>query len=83
MFLTPDVLLIRGFMNFLRLYSTDPYHNLALEEYIFSKTQDSVFIIWQNSNTVVIGKNQNVFAEIDHDYLNEKKIAYFISIVFG
>ena len=61
-------------MKFLRLYSTNPHYNLAVEEYLFSNSQDDVFIIWQNEPTVVIGKNQNVYAEIDHEYLKSKNI---------
>lgn len=46
---------------------TDPYINLATEKWIFdniSKNQ-CVLFLWQNKNTVVIGKNQNAWAECD------------------
>ena len=61
-------------MKFLLLGSTDPYHNLAVEEYIFQKTQDNVFILWQNDKTVVIGKNQNINCELDFDFVNKNGI---------
>lgn len=61
-------------MKFLLLGSTDPYHNLAVEEYIFEKTQDNVFILWQNDKTVVIGKNQNINCELDFDFVNKNGI---------
>ena len=61
-------------MKFLRLYSTSPYYNLAVEEYFLSASQEDIFIIWQNEPTVVIGKNQNVYCEIDFDYLKKNKI---------
>lgn len=61
-------------MKFLILKTTDPYLNLAVEEYLFKKSTDDVFILWQNEPTVVIGKNQNIYAEIDFDYLKEKNI---------
>ena len=61
-------------MKFLILKTKNPYYNLAVEEYLFEKTQDDVFILWQNEPTVVIGKNQNVNAEIDFDFVNERKI---------
>ena len=40
---------------------TDPYYNLALEEYVFEKLDRNSdwLILWQNENTVVIGRNQN------------------------
>lgn len=61
-------------MKFLLLHSTDPYHNLAVEEYVFEKTQDNVFILWQNDKTVVIGKNQNINCELDFDFVKENGI---------
>ena len=61
-------------MKFLILKTTDPYLNLAIEEYLFEYTSDDIFMLWQNEPTVVIGKNQNVFAEINMNYLRENNI---------
>jgi len=61
-------------MKYLHLKTTDPYVNLAIEEYLFENSDDDVFLLWQNSPTVVIGKNQNAYAEIDHEYLREHNI---------
>ncbi len=43
----------------------NPYKNLALEEYLLYNLQDNEIImyLWQNKQTVVIGKNQNCRAE--------------------
>lgn len=56
--------------------STSPFFNLALEEYLLKEKNmpDDVFILWQNSPTVVIGKNQNTLEEIDSDYVRENNI---------
>ena len=64
-------------MKFLKLTTTDPYYNLAVEEFLFSHTDEDVFMLWQNASTVVIGKNQNAYAEVDLEYAksNEIKVA--------
>ena len=61
-------------MKFLILKTTDPYYNLAVEEYLFSYTTDDVFMLWQNEPTIVIGKNQNAYAEINMDYIKNSNI---------
>ncbi|MGL4606572.1 MAG: lipoate--protein ligase [Eubacteriaceae bacterium] len=55
--------------------STDPFYNLALEEYLFSdfNLPDTFFMLWQNANTIVIGRNQNVIEEINTNFVNEMK----------
>lgn len=63
-------------MIFYRSPSTDPAWNLAMEEYFFEKMDRSrsYFLLWQNHNTVVIGKNQNTMAEIDREYIRRNDI---------
>lgn len=55
-------------MKYIRLSTTDPYYNLAVEEYLLRNTKQEVFMLWQNAPTVVIGKNQNAYAEVDLAY---------------
>ncbi len=61
-------------MKYIRLTSTDPYENLATEEFLFSQSEEDFLILWQNENTVVIGKNQNAYAEVDLAYAKEAGI---------
>ncbi len=53
-------------MKVIVLQSTNPYYNLAVEEYLFLHSKEKVFMLWQNDKTVVIGKNQNAFTEVDN-----------------
>ncbi|MCL1975065.1 MAG: lipoate--protein ligase [Firmicutes bacterium] len=53
----------------------DPYFNLALEEYLFTKENNHIYFwLWQNDNTIVIGKNQNAFQEINLKPVQENKV---------
>jgi len=61
-------------MKYIRLKTTDPYLNLAVEEYLFRHSEDDIFMLWQNDPTVVIGKNQNAYAEVNTEYAEERGI---------
>lgn len=52
----------------------DPYVNLAKEKYLFDTVQEDCLLLylWQNQNTVVIGKNQNAFSECRTELLKEE-----------
>lgn len=55
-------------MKYIRLKTTDPYYNLAVEEYLLKSSDEDVFMLWQNCPSVIIGKNQNAYAEVDLEY---------------
>lgn len=43
---------------------TDPYFNLAAEEYILEEKAGNAFLLWRNGPSVIIGKNQNAYTEL-------------------
>lgn len=62
-------------MIFLESPWQDPYLNLALEEYIFNEyKEDSYFILWQNDNSLIIGKHQNTLEEINEEAVRREDI---------
>lgn len=55
--------------------STDPYFNLAAEQYLLDTEDEEIFMLWRNDKAVVIGRNQNAYAEIDRAFVKEHNIA--------
>ena len=48
---------------------TEPYENMATEEYLLDNAGDEdIFMLWRNEPAVIIGQNQNAYAEIDRAY---------------
>lgn len=53
-------------MKFLLGEHTNPAYNLAMEEYVLSNCRDDdYFILWVNDPSIIIGKYQNVYQEVD------------------
>lgn len=64
-------------INQIKLYesnSFDPYLNLATEQYLMETVEEDacILFLWQNQNTVVIGKNQNAWKECRTALLQEE-----------
>jgi len=54
---------------------TDPYYNVATEYQLLTEaTNDTCLFLWQNNPTVIFGRNQNIFAEADTNYLKTNNI---------
>jgi lipoate---protein ligase len=54
--------------------NTDPYFNLAAEEYFLKNFQDDFFMLWRSRPSVVVGKHQNALAEINHEFVRTHQI---------
>ena len=63
-------------MKYLINNSTDPYFNLAFDEYCLENIQseEPYFFLWRNRPAVIIGLNQNAYSEVNLDYLNSHGI---------
>ncbi|MBS1628346.1 MAG: lipoate--protein ligase [Bacteroidetes bacterium] len=55
--------------------STDPYFNVATDEYILKHIEEDCFMLWRNDNAIIVGQYQNTLAEINYNYVKEHNIA--------
>lgn len=64
---------------------TNALYNLALEEYTLKhlSTSEDILLLWQNRNSVVIGKNQNPFREVNYPYTHNSKIPIYRRLTEG
>ncbi len=63
-------------MIYIESSSTDPYYNLALEEYVFEQMDQSqsYFLLWQNDNAIIVGKYQNTAEEVNREFVEKQGI---------
>ena len=53
---------------------TDPYFNLASEEYLLKSRKENFIYLWRNSPAVIVGVNQNAFNEVNLSYTEKHGI---------
>ena len=63
-------------MRYLLNNSTDPYFNMALDEFCLENIvmEEPYFYLWRNRPSVIIGLNQNAYSEVNLDYLRANGI---------
>ena len=63
-------------MRYLPNNSTDPYFNMALDEFCLENLvlDEPYFYLWRNRPSVIIGLNQNAYSEVNLGYLNANGI---------
>lgn len=70
-------------MRYINVESTDPAFNHALEEYFLKESDAEYFILWRNASCVLLGKNQNAYAEIDLEYVRRHGLSVIRRITGG
>lgn len=57
--------------------SHDPYFNMAVEEYLLYELEigDQYLTLWQNRPTVVVGRNQNTWDEVNLEFIKKHNVA--------
>jgi lipoate-protein ligase A len=63
--------------------STDPTYNLAMEEHLLRNHRGDIFFLWRNASSIMIGRNQNAYSEINIDYVNAHRIRVVRRITGG
>lgn len=54
---------------------TNPYFNLAAEEYLFKNIEEDVFFLYVNTPAVVVGKHQNALAEVNPEFIRDNNVS--------
>lgn len=54
--------------------STDPFFNIATEEFLFKNRQEDLLMLYINNPSIIIGKHQNPFEEINYQFITEKDL---------
>jgi lipoate-protein ligase A len=54
--------------------TTNPYTNLATEEYLLKNSPSDIFMLWRSQPAVIVGKHQNAMAEINYHFVRENGI---------
>ena len=72
-------------MRYIKTPSTDPYYNMAFDEYCLESLpiDEPVFYLWQNRPAVIVGFNQEVNTEVNLDYLKANGIALVRRVTGG
>ncbi len=63
-------------MRYLKNPQTNPYYNMAFDEYCLESLpiDEPVFFLWQNRPAVIVGFNQEVNTEVNIEFLNKNGI---------
>jgi lipoate-protein ligase A len=66
---------VRRTMKFIKTDFEEPWYNFALEEYLLTQMpKDDYLFFYIHKPSIIIGKHQNTFEEVNLDYVKENKI---------
>jgi len=54
--------------------NTNPYFNIASEEHLLKGFDDDIFMLYRNEPSVIVGKHQNAFAEVNYLFVKQHNI---------
>ncbi|GAB2027065.1 lipoate--protein ligase [Lactovum odontotermitis] len=63
-------------LQFVKYEGNDAYQNIAMDSWLLYnlKPEKPVFALWQNKRAVIVGRNQNTFAEVNQDYIDAHNV---------
>lgn len=53
---------------------TEIYFHLAAEEYLLKQGNEDIFMLWQDTPSVVIGKHQRLRSEVDQEWAEREQV---------
>lgn len=61
-------------MKYINSQTNNPYFNIASEEYLLRNFNENCFLLYINSPSIIVGKNQNTLSEINATYVKDNNI---------
>ncbi|GHU38414.1 lipoate--protein ligase [Bacilli bacterium] len=63
-------------MRYLTTLETDATYNIAMDAWLLNtlRPKEPIFVIWQNKKAVIVGQNQNTFAEVNQEFIEANEI---------
>ncbi|MBR2763736.1 MAG: lipoate--protein ligase family protein, partial [Lactococcus sp.] len=63
-------------MRYITNLETDATYNIAMDAWLLNTLQpkEAIFVIWQNKKAVIVGQNQNTFAEVNQEFVEANDI---------
>ena len=70
-------------MIFIKRTESDPWFNIAAEEFLLKNRTEDIAMLWQCEPAVIIGKHQNAMAEVNPEWIRKKDIPVIRRITGG